>query len=68
VEPTIQIGGHYLLKPFGQEQEHRRGDLVQITRAITEPDATHDLESLPMYVDQNGDEWWADELKKEFRA
>jgi hypothetical protein len=56
----------YRLKTTDSELKHRNGRAVTVLRTITEPDETHDEESLPMHAVRFRDgfetELWPDEL------
>jgi hypothetical protein len=58
-----------VLNTKGTDYAHRNGQTVTIVRTISEPDATHDAEVLPMHVVRFPDgataEVWPDELTDE---
>lgn len=59
---TIKIGNEYEVRTVDTMLTNMNGERVVIVTIITEPDDDHDEDSLPMYVDRDGTEWWGDEL------
>ena len=58
----IGAGDRRIIRTIDADMRHLNGRAVTIVRVIDEPDEAHDPEVLPMFVDQDGHEWWADEL------
>ena len=56
----------YFLQTTDSKLKHRNGHVLTIVRTITEPDESHDAESLPMHAVRFRDgfeaELWPDEL------
>ena len=59
----IKAGDRRIIRTVDTDMRHLNGRTVTIARVIDEPDEAHDPEVLPMFVDQDGREWWADELR-----
>lgn len=60
---------NYIYNTQAKQFSDKNGEICAIVRTISEPDATHDIEALPMHVVRFNDgteyEVWPDELTKE---
>lgn len=59
----IRAGDRRVIRTIDTDMRHLNGQTVTIVRVIDKADGEHDPEVLPMFVDQDGHEWWTDELR-----